>query len=250
MITSRISKPASFLLLTSLLVSPVRAEDFNFNLYINVGFIKVQSGTARIFDSDVLYNGRSAVRTAMEMSTDAKADRIYPIRDTVESYITRDGESLFFRKSINEGEKKVVETAVYSKDKGRFIVNMKKVGLPDKRDLGHATEWRESRIYDLMSMLNYARRIDTSGSEPGRTETLPMVNGDMVVQQYLVYTGNKTIKADDGKQYDCMIISVRDYKEGKERETLKAYVTNDAYHRPIQLDIPVGTGISIRALLK
>ena len=77
-----------------------------------------------------------------------------------------------------------------------------------------------------------------------------MVNGNMVVQQYLVYTGNKKIKADNGRTYDCMVISIRDYKEGKERETVKAYVTNDSRHTPVQLDIILTTGVTIKALLK
>ena len=77
-----------------------------------------------------------------------------------------------------------------------------------------------------------------------------MVNGNQVITQYLVYTGNKTVKADDGNTYDCMVVSVRDYKEGKERETLKAYVTNDSMHKPVQLDIILGVGTTIKALLK
>lgn len=74
-----------------------------------------------------------------------------------------------------------------------------------------------------------------------------MVNGDMVVQQYIIYQGMEKIKADDGKKYDCLKISVRDYKYGEERETLKAYVTADG-HVPVQLNIIVGVA-SIKALL-
>ena len=75
-----------------------------------------------------------------------------------------------------------------------------------------------------------------------------MVNGDLVVDQYLIYEGDKTVKADDRKKYDCMVISVRDRKYGKERETLKAYVTKESPHKPVQLDIIVGVA-SVRALL-
>ena len=101
-----------------------------------------------------------------------------------------------------------------------------------------------------MSMIAFTQNIDTSDSELGRTETLPMVNGNMVAQQYLVYTGNKKIKADDGRTYECMVISIRDYINGKERETVKAYVTNDSKHSPVQLDIILATGTSIKAMLK
>ena len=61
---------------------------------------------------------------------------------------------------------------------------------------------------------------------------------------------DKKIKADNGRTYNCIVVSIKDYKEGKERETVKAYVTNDSQHTPVQLDIKLGVGTSIKALLK
>ena len=229
---------------------PVRAADISFNLYLKVGFINIPAGTAHLYDTGVIYDGRDAIRTAMEMSTNPAADKIFSLRDTIESFNTVNGESLYFKKTVNEGSKHNLETAQFSKDKDRYIVNLDTWNVTTGVKTSHATEWRPTRIFDLMSMIAYTQKIDTTDSEPGRTESLPMVNGNMVVQQYLVYTGNKKIKADDGRTYDCMVISIRDYKEGKERETVKAYVTNDSKHIPIQLDIILGAGTSIKALLK
>ena len=228
----------------------VSASDYNFNLYLCLGPINISAGTAHLYDTEVIYEGINAVRTAMEMSTSPTADKIFTLRDTLESYNTPKGESLFFKKTVNEGSKHNVETAHFSKDQGRFIVNLNTWDMNTGKRTSHSTEWRPTRIFDLMSMIAFTQKIDTSDSEPGQTETLPMVNGNMVVTQYLVYTGNKKIKADDGRTYDCMIISIRDYKEGKERETVKAYVTNDSKHTPIQLDIILGTGTKIKALHK
>ncbi len=228
----------------------VSASDYRFNLYLSVGPIKMKAGTARLYDTDIIFDGRPAIRTAMEMSTNPTADKVFCLRDTIESYNTKDGESIFFSKKVNEGSKHNLETASFSKDRDKFIVNMTTWNMNTRERTSHSTEWRPTRIFDLMSMIAFTQKIDTSESEPGRTESLPMVNGDMVVEQYLVYTGNKQVKADNGRTYDCMVISIRDYKEGKERETVKAYVTNDSKHTPIQLDIILGTGTSIKAVLK
>ena len=228
----------------------VSASDYNFNLYLGIGPVKIQAGTARLYDTNVIYEGKKAIRTAMVLNTNARADKIFTLRDTIESFNTPGGASLYFRKKINEGNKHNLETAQFSKDKDKYIVNLNTWDMNKNERTSHSTEWRPTRIFDLMSMIEFTQKIDTSDSEPGRTETLPMVNGNMVVTQYLVYTGNKKVKADDGKTYDCMVISIRDYKEGKERETVKAYVTNDKYHKPIQLDINLGAGTAIRALLK
>lgn len=228
----------------------VSASDYRFNLYLGLGPVRISAGTAHLYDTEVLYNGRPAIRTAMEMSTNSTADKVFVLRDTIESFNTRNGESLYFRKTVNEGSKHNVETAVFSKDRDKFVVNMATMDMNTGQQTGRSTEWRPTRIFDLMSMIAFTQGFDTSDSEPGRTESLPMVNGNMVVQQYLVYTGNSKVKADDGHTYDCMVISIRDYKEGKERETVKAYVTNDSKHTPIQLDIILGTGTSIKAVLK
>ena len=242
-----------FLSLSSLLLSGVThisASDYNFNLYLGLGPIKIPAGTAHLYDTDVIFEGKDAIRTAMEMSTNPSADKVFILRDTIESYNTVKGESIYYKKTVNEGSRHNVETAHFSKDKERFMVILDTWDMNTGTRTNHSTEWRSTRIFDLMSMIAFTQKIDTSDSEPSRTETLPMVNGNMVVQQYLVYTGNKRIKADDGHTYNCMIISIRDYKEGKERETVKAYVTDDSRHTPVQLDIKLGTGTSVKALLK
>lgn len=228
----------------------ISASDYTFNLYLGLGPIKISAGSAHLYDKEVIYEGRAAIRTAMEMSTNSTADKVFALKDTIESFNTPDGESLYFRKTVNEGGKHNVETALFSKDRDRYIVNLTTWDMNTGNRTSQATEWRSTRIFDLMSMIAFTQKIDTSDSEPGRTESLPMVNGNMVVQQYLVYTGNQKVKADNGRTYDCMVISIRDYKDGKERETVKAYVTNDSKHTPIQLDIILGAGTSIKAVLK
>ena len=241
---------SSVLALLLLGAQHVSASDYRFNLYLGLGPVRISAGTAHLYDTEGIYEGRAAIRTAMEMSTNSTADKVFALRDTIESFNTKAGESLYFRKTVNEGSKHNVETASFSKDRDKFIVNLTTMDMNTGQRTGHSTEWRPTRIFDLMSMIAFTQGFDTSDSEPGRTETLPMVNGNMVVQQYLVYTGNKKVKADNGRTYDCMVISIRDYKEGKERETVKAYVTNDSKHTPIQLDIILGTGTSIKAVLK
>ena len=228
----------------------VSASDYTYTIYIGMGPIKVPAGSAQLYDTPVVYDGHDAIRTTMVMSTYPSTDKIFTLRDTIESYNTRQNESIFFKKTINEGSRHSIETARFSKDNNRFIVNLETWDMTTGKQSGHSTEWRPTRIYDLMSMMAFAQTIDTSDLEPGSTESIPMVNGNRVVQMYLVYTGKKKIKADNGQTYNCIVVSIRDYKEGKELEIIKAYVTDDSRHTPIQLDIKLGVGTSIKALLK
>ncbi len=239
----------SILLLSlTITITPVAAEEINYNLYLNLGFININAGKAQLIEKEIIYDGKKAVYTRLSMSTGRNTDKIFILRDTIESYNTAAGEGIRYRKIVNEGSKSNVETAVFSKDRGRYIVNLQTVDALTGKVSEESTEWRPEPIFDMLSMLRFARSIKTDNKEVGHTEILPMVNGSMVVEQHLVYEGTKRVKADDKNRYDCMVISVRDRKYGRERETLKAYVTQDMTHKPIQLDIIIGIA-SIRALL-
>ncbi len=237
-----------FILILSVSVLSINAQDISYNLYFSVGFVNVSAGKARLSEGVTTYDGKSARMSRLTMTTGRGTDRIFSLRDTIESYNSLTGQGLFYRKIVNEGSKHNIETASFSVQNGEYVVDLLTKDALTGRISGKRTEKRSSRIFDMLSMLTFARSIDTGGKDPGYTRTLPMVNGDMVVDQYIIYEGNKTVKADDRKKYDCMVISVRDRKYCKERETLKAYVTKDPPHKPVQLDIVVGVA-SIRALL-
>ena len=120
----------------------VSASDYRFNLYLGLGPVRISAGTAHLYDTEVLYNGRPAIRTAMEMSTNSTADKVFVLRDTIESFNTRNGESLYFRKTVNEGGKHNVETAVFSKDRDKFVVNMATMDMNTGQQTGRSTECR------------------------------------------------------------------------------------------------------------
>lgn len=242
------SKLLSLLILSTSVFLSLDAQDINYNLYFSVGFVNVSAGKALLSEKVTTYDGQSASMTRLTMSTGRGTDRIFSLRDTIESYSTLTGEGIFYRKIVNEGSKHNIETASFSAVNGEYVADLLTKDALTGRISGKRTEKRPTRIFDMLSMLRFARSIDTNGKEAGYTRTLPMVNGDLVVDQYLIYEGDKTVKADDRKKYDCMVISVRDRKYGKERETLKAYVTKESPHKPVQLDIIVGVA-SVRALL-
>lgn len=242
------SKLLSLLILSASVFLSLDAQDINYNLYFGVGFVNVSAGKALLSEKVTTYDGQSAAMTRLTMSTGRGTDRIFSLRDTIESYSSLTGEGIFYRKIVNEGSRHNIETASFSVVNGEYVADLLTKDALTGRISGKRTEKRPTRIFDMLSMLRFARSIDTNGKEVGYTRTLPMVNGDLVVDQYLIYEGDKTVKADDRNKYDCMVISVRDRKYGKERETLKAYVTKESPHKPVQLDIIVGVA-SIRALL-
>lgn len=226
----------------------LQAETLNYNLYVSAGFVSVRVGESSLTETPSTYNGTDCIRTEMTLSTGKYADKLFSLRDTMISYNSYSGNSLFYQKSTNENSRHDVETAVFTRDLNTYSVNLQAKSY-DGTILGSGFENSSERIYDMLSMLSYARSLNSDGIDVGHTVTLPMVNGTQVVRQYIVYEGNKSVKADNGITYNCLVLSIRDKKYGEERETLKAYVTAGKEHLPIQLNIKLGVGY-IKALYR
>jgi hypothetical protein len=241
-------KKLSMLFLFLTVMMPVMSEQLKYNLSVSVGFINIGIGESSMSDNVVIYNGESVRRLQMTMTSGKTADGLYRIRDTITSYNSLDGKSLFYCKVTNENNRNDRETALFSCEEGVYKVELVARSI-DGRLLDHNIVKERERIYDMLNMLQFTRKMDSHNLKKGDSVTLQMVNGTLVVKQYIVYEGDKTIKADDGKSYECHVISIRDRKYGDERETLKAFVTKDQAHIPVQLNIKLSLGY-IKALLK
>lgn len=235
-----------FLFLTVMM--PVMSEHLKYNLSVSVGFISIDIGESTMSDKDVIYNGESARKLQMTMTSGKTADALYQIRDTITSYNSLDGNGIFYCKVTNENNRHDRETAHFSYEKGDYKVELV-ARSNDGSLLDRNTVKGRERIYDMLNMLQFTRALDSRKLKKGDSVTLQMVNGTLVVKQYIVYEGDQSIKADDGKIYDCHILSIRDRKYGEERETLKAFVTKNQDHLPVQLNIKLSLGY-IKALLK
>ncbi|HZK04054.1 MAG TPA: DUF3108 domain-containing protein [Bacteroidaceae bacterium] len=241
-------KPLALVVSLYMLFSPylIYAEKITYKVYLSIGFLNVQVGESTLSESKVELEDVSAVMSRMIMTTDKRADRVFFLRDTITSYSTLSGMPLLYTKSINEGGKCNVEIAEFDNSYNTYSVVLKSYSKGIL--IGSSTAFSDDKIYDMLSMLRYTRNMSSKGVSPGHSLQIPMVNGLQVVEQHIVYEGMESVKAANGKKYDCLALSVRDYKYGEERETLRVLVTSDSLHIPVQLDLKLGMG-KIRVLL-
>ena len=235
-------------LFPALLMLPgsVSSESLTYRLGLSLVGRGIGAGTCVLSERDILYEGRDAVCMQMTMTTGKLADLVFMMRDTITSVQTPDGIPIHYCKTVNEKSTHNVETADFNfSAEGcgvRLLVNS------NGREVYNRYEIWKGKVYDMLSLLKYARTVNSSGKEAGYVIKLPMVNGEQVVMQHIVYEGNENIRDEAGNRHNCLRLSIRDYKYGSERETLKIYVTDDSEHIPVRLDI-ILKGITIRAVL-
>lgn len=84
----------------------------------------------------------------------------------------------------------------------------------------------------MLSILTLARTFDPSNYKVGQRIHFPMATGKRVEQQTLIFRGKEK-----WKNHQCLVFSLLDYEEqGKDKEMLRFYVTDDTRHLPVRID--------------
>ena len=210
-------------------------ETLTYDLYFNWKFIWVKCGAAHYTMRAATYQGQPALRNDLLFTSNKRCDLLFTMRDTLISYITPQLVPLYFRKGALEGKHYTVDEVWYTYPHGRSHV--------EQHFLNRHGQWSEHHHesdacnYDMLSILSLARTFNTSDYRVGQRIHFPMATGKKVEQQTLVYRGKEDFEANDNTIYRCLVFSLLDYEvQGKDKELLRFYVTDDTRHIPVRID--------------
>lgn len=221
-------------------------ETLSYDLEFNWKFIWYKVGSANMNTIATTYNGMDVFRTKLISRTSHKADFFFVMRDTLTSIYTRDIVPLYFRKGAEEGKRFTIDEAWFSYQGNKSIVNQRRTyrdGTNNK-----SKQISNDCVYDMLSILARARSFDASDLNKVHKITFPMTTGRKVEEQTLLYRGKKNFKSNDDRTYRCLVFSLVEYDNNKEKEVITFYVTDDNNHLPVRLDMYLKFG-SAKAFL-
>lgn len=222
-------------------------ESLVYDLYFNWKFIWLKAGEARMGTYSVNYLSKPSYRTHLLAVSNKKIDSFFKMRDTLTSIYTEKLEPLYFRKGAEEGQRYTVDEAHFKYRDGVAFVNQKRTRKDGSVTLSEDSDSR--CIYDMLSILAQARSFDPADYTVGQKITFPMATGKKVEEQILIYRGKKEFEANNDTTYRCLVFSLVVMKEGKEKEVITFYITDDKNHLPVRLDMFLNFG-SAKAFLK
>lgn len=222
-------------------------EHVMYDLYFNWKFVWVKAGFASLTTNSMTYQSKPAYRINLLAIGSKRADFFFKMRDTLTSIIGEKLEPRYFRKGAEEGKRYTVDEARFSYRNGLCYVNQKRIyGSGEVVE----TEQSDSRcIHDMLSILAQARSYNPKNFVVGQRIEFPMATGRKVEEQTLIYRGIKNITAENDTTYRCLIFSLVEYKDQKEKEVITFYITDDRNHLPVRLDLYLNFG-SAKSFLK
>lgn len=230
-------KKSIALFLVSLMCSVLSAQlsPGEVSYTLSLGIIK--AGKASLKTEKTSYNGRDAYKVSLIAATNSVADRIYRIRDTLTTVVTPQIEPLSFVKHSHEGDDVVAETAVFAKTATGY--HGKLVKRYKEGDTRETDTICPHPIYDMVSLVLYARKLDTDGMKTGDRLHFAMADGGLVKNEEMIFLGTDYLKL-SGVLHDCLVFSI-EQSDSKE-ELLRIYLSADEARVPIAMDISLPFG--------
>lgn len=210
-------------------------ETLTYKLYFNWKFIWLNAGTATMTTTYTRYDGRQAWRCALTTTTSKKIDKYFRMRDTLLCYTTKDIRPLYYRKGAREGDRYYIDEITYS-----YSASGADILMEQTSSKGVKTQKRQKSrnyAYDMMSIFLRARNFSTDGWKKGYTYLFPIADGKGIETARLRFLGRSTVKGEDGNKYKCLELAYIETEDGKQKEIVRFYVTDDSRHIPIRIDL-------------
>lgn len=215
-------------------------ESLTYNLYYNWQFIWVKAGTASMTTVETTYQGKKAYKTSLITKGNGKLDDFFVLRDTLLGYYTTDMAPLYYRKGAREGKRYYVDDVNYSYPNGVCQAKMHQ----QRNDGTHVykTQTFNDCLFDMVNIFMRARSFDPANWKKGYEVKFNVADGTKAIKGKLKFNGRSTVKADNGKKYSCLQLSYSEINDGKESKIADFFVTDDANHIPVRLDMHLKFG--------
>lgn len=216
-------------------------ETLQYELFFNWKFVWIKVGSATWNVTQTTYNGKQAFCTTLTTRTSQKADKFFIMRDKLTCYTALNLVPLYYQKEAYEGGTMRQEKVWYSYPNGECA--LKTWYRRNKNEPKEQTYQSRYCCFDMISMVLRARSFNASTYKVGQRIPFLMTEGGDIEWRTLIYKGKKNFKMEGrSTTYRCLVFSYVEKVKGKEKEIVKFYVTDDANHLPVRLDLNLNFG--------
>jgi hypothetical protein len=224
-------------------------EELTYDLYYKYGLINTKAGISSLKTVAEKFNNTDAYKMTLLAESLGTARKFFKLNDTLTCYTTKDIVPLAYLKNAREGKEHTVERVIYTYGSQGVSLNTRRVKNGEFRF--EETVKSSTCMYDMMSIVFYARTLDYTEMKKGDTSKADFISGREKVSMIIEYAGIETVEANDDKKYSCikLTLSIMDKAFSDKKEAMKVYITNDNNRLPVRLESKLNIG-STRAILK
>lgn len=235
------------ILMAMVLAAPVMADEvwrdetLRYAMYLG----PIKAGEASLATKNLVRDGKKMVQMDLIARTTNTVEKLFSLNDTLTTIVDPvNSAPVYFRKHCFEEDDIVFEKVNFKTSAdGRCTASMQKIYKNGR--VKECMETADTQIYDMISVVGFARAIDTGTLYKGKRLPFKLADACDIIDEVLVYQGRESVKI-SGRKYNCHVYRlVEPYVEKgkkKERDILSIYVNDDAQRTIIQMVINFKVG--------
>ncbi len=218
-------------------------EQLNYEIHYKYGIVMVKAGAARYRVSSSQYGHKQAFKTSLDFKTSSFFDKIFKVRDTLDSYMNFDLQPMYHKRSINEGSTKFIEELFVKKHSKMFSeVRVRRATVNAVKFDTLLTA--ENRGYDILSIFSFARTLDFSNMQSGQSFPLTTFVGKRKVNMIVRFMGQSIIEKSETIKYRAFRIEVDIVDEvfNESKSAMEIWISDDENRVPLKLKAKLKIG--------
>ena len=217
-------------------------ESLTYVISYKWGLVQKDAGKAKL----TLLNRNGYYEIKLAAATLPWADKVFCVRDTLSSWVKRDGfKPLKYIKTTHEGGKYNRDYLVYSYDGNKVTGSCNRTKVRDGNvKKSTFTSTVSGKTFDMLSIFYYIRSLDFGAMKKGKSVKANILSGSSPEVITISNQGVENVKMPDGKKYQCYHIRFTFTTDSGKSDSypMDTWITVDAPYIPVKLvgTLPIG----------
>lgn len=224
-------------------------ENLDYDLYFKYGLMNTKAGDSNISVTEIKHEGENVYEISMIAASTGFASKLFSLNDTIVSYLNHDIIPLYYHKKAHEGGDFTDENLTYNYEGDKISAVAKRTKNGDfKFD---ETLESEKCIYDMLSVVFYARTLDFDKMKIGDIRNINFISGKKMRSMDIKLEGYDNLKANNKMKYNCykLVLMINDPAFEDKSDAMTVYLSQDENRIPIRIDSKLKVG-STRVILR
>lgn len=175
-------------------------ENLTYDIYFKYGLLHKKAGNSTMTIAEEKHKNQDVYKMTMIANSTGLAKKIFTLSDTISCYMNKDLHPLSYTKYAYEGSDFTQEYIDYSYSSDEISIHTK---LTRNNVLRYDTIITSDQcLYDMMTIIYYARVLDYSQMKEGEAKDCLFVSGRDKLDLKIKYEGKSKIKANDSNEYN------------------------------------------------
>jgi len=225
-------------------------EVLTYDMYFKYGILYTKAGSSTLSVTDDTMNGKNIYKMTLLAKSGGLAKSFFSMSDTISAFMSRRLTPLAYTKDAHENGDHTTERANYTY-LSDGSVSLRNINIRNGNLRYDTTLVSDNCMYDMLSIVYYARTLDYSSMKKGDHATVSFFSGRKKVDMDIEYHGVESVSANDGRDYNCikLVLNMNERAFENKNEAMKVYITDDSNRIPIRIESKLKVG-STRAILK